>query len=63
MILSVAMMLRHTFGFEEEASAVEQAVDATIAAGVVTADIAAPGARRYSTREVGAAVEAELIRV
>jgi 3-isopropylmalate dehydrogenase len=59
-ILSVAMMLRHSFGFESEARAVEQAVAATIDQGCVTADIAQRGARSYSTAEVGAAIEAAL---
>ena len=57
-ILSVAMMLRHSFGLEQEALAVEQAVSTTIEAGYLTADIATRGARSYSTSEVGAAIEA-----
>ena len=59
-ILSVAMMLRHSFNLEEEAQAVERAVFATIEAGCVTADIAPPGVRSYSTGEVGAAIQAAL---
>ena len=61
-ILSVAMMLRYSFGLEQEAVAVEQAVSATIEAGQVTADIAPRGARSYSTSEVGAAIEAAVTR-
>ena len=55
-ILSVALMLRHSYGLEEEAQAVERAVFATIEAGCLTPDIAPRGARSYSTTEVGAAI-------
>ena len=61
-ILSVAMMLRHSFGLEQEALAVEQAVSTTIEAGCVTADIALRGGRSYSTAEVGASIEAALAK-
>ena len=59
-ILSVALMLRHSFGLEQEARAVEQAVTATIDQGCVTADIAPRGARSYSTVDVGRAIAAAL---
>ena len=59
-ILSVAMMLRHSFGLEKEAQAVEQAVFTTIEAGCVTRDIAPRGARSYSTTDVGQAIAAEV---
>ena len=39
-ILSAAMLLRHSLGLEAEASAVERAVEAALAAGARTADIA-----------------------
>jgi 3-isopropylmalate dehydrogenase len=39
MILSAALMLRHGFGLESEATAVELAVDATLADGLRTADL------------------------
>ncbi|MDP2791699.1 MAG: 3-isopropylmalate dehydrogenase [Rectinemataceae bacterium] len=39
-ILSVAMMLRHSFGLETEASSVERAVNAVLDAGYRTRDIA-----------------------
>ena len=55
-ILSVALMLRHTFGLESEARAVESAVFTAIEDGCVTVDIAQPGARSYSTEQVGRAV-------
>ncbi len=38
-ILSTAMLLRHSLGLEKEATAIEQAVDDTIAAGGRTADL------------------------
>jgi 3-isopropylmalate dehydrogenase len=59
-ILSVAMMLRHSFGLEQEARAVEQAVSETIGEGRVTADIAPAGARSCSTADVGSAIVAAL---
>jgi 3-isopropylmalate dehydrogenase len=55
-ILSVAMLLRHSLGLEEEARAVEGAVSKAIDAGVLTGDLAAPGAKGASTAEAGRAV-------
>jgi 3-isopropylmalate dehydrogenase len=43
-ILSGAMMLRHSFGLETEARAVEQAVGSTLVAGARTKDLAEAGA-------------------
>jgi 3-isopropylmalate dehydrogenase len=59
-ILSVAMMLRHSFGLEQEARGVEQAVFETIEEGYVTVDIAPAGAMSYSTVDVGRAIVATL---
>ncbi len=59
-ILSVALMLRHSFGLEQEARAVEQAVSETIEEGCVTVDIAPTGAMSYSTVDVGRAIAAAL---
>jgi 3-isopropylmalate dehydrogenase len=56
-ILSVALMLRHTFGLEREAAAVESAVSAAIENGCVTADLSVTRARSYSTVDVGSAIE------
>jgi 3-isopropylmalate dehydrogenase len=61
-ILSVAMMLRHSFGLEQEARALERAVAATIEQGCVTADIAQRGAPSYLTVEVGEAIEGAVVR-
>jgi 3-isopropylmalate dehydrogenase len=55
-ILSVAMLLRHSLGLEDEARAVEAAVAAALDDGYVTGDIAAPGEQIRTTTEVGAAV-------
>jgi len=61
-ILSVAMLLRHSLELEAEAGVLEQAVTRAIEEGARTADIAAPGVRAFSTREVGDAVLANLAR-
>jgi 3-isopropylmalate dehydrogenase len=55
-ILSVAMMLRHSFGFEEHASRIEQSVRSVLRQGYRTADIHQPGCRKIGTREMGDAV-------
>ncbi len=55
MILSVALMLRTSLGLEDEARAVEAAVEDAIEAGVRTADIAESSPAR-STSEVGKTV-------
>jgi 3-isopropylmalate dehydrogenase len=57
-IASTAMLLRHSLGLEDEARAVERAVDAAITAGARTADMG--GERTISTREMGAAVCAQI---
>jgi 3-isopropylmalate dehydrogenase len=59
-IMSVAMLLRHSLGLNAEAEAVEKAVGGAIADGARTPDIATPGAKVLSTREVGDAVLSRL---
>ncbi len=61
-IMSAALLLRLSLGLEEEARVVERAVQATIADGIRTPDIAEPGKPAVSTSEFGSAV-AERIRV
>ena len=61
-ILSVVLMLRHSFGLAAEAAAVEEAVGDVLAAGVRTADIARVGEASVSTRAMGEAVCAALKR-
>ena len=56
-ILSAAMMLRYSFRLSTEAEAVEQAVDAVLAEGWRTADIAGTGETSIGTKRMG-----ELIR-
>jgi len=51
-IASVALLLRHSFGLETEATAVEVAIASAIANGARTADIAAAGESRVSTTEM-----------
>ncbi|MCZ7543402.1 MAG: 3-isopropylmalate dehydrogenase [Anaerolineae bacterium] len=48
-ILSAAMLLRHSLGLEQEAAALEAAVEAALAQGARTADIGEPGAEALST--------------
>ena len=57
-ILSTAMLLRTSLGLEQEAAAVEEAMRATVEAGVRTADIGGTA----STVEVGSAVAERLAR-
>ncbi|HEU4627733.1 MAG TPA: 3-isopropylmalate dehydrogenase [Steroidobacteraceae bacterium] len=59
-IFSVAMLLRHSLGLTNEADVLELAAIHCIENGVRTPDIAEPGARSYSTHEVGDAVIAAL---
>ncbi len=54
-ILSVALMLRHSFGLNAEAETIENAVRATIDAGVRTADIAF-GGTAVGTRKMAAEI-------
>ena len=58
MILSVAMMLRTSLGLEDEATAVEQAVEAAVGRGVRTPDIATGTVA--TTSEFGDAVVAAI---
>ena len=59
-ILSVAMMLRYTFGLSQEADAVEAAVKSVLAAGHRTADIAGPGQAPIGTKEAGDLIAAAI---
>ncbi len=52
-ILSVAMMLRTTFGLTAEADAVEAAVDEVLARGYRTPDLAWSGETKVGTQEMG----------
>jgi 3-isopropylmalate dehydrogenase len=59
----VIMMLRMTLDRPDDAVLLEQAVDLALASGARTADIAEPGARKLSTKEMGDAVLAALEKV
>ena len=52
-ILSAAMMFEYAFGLMEEGKAIREAVSASIDAGIVTEDLAAPSQKACSTSEVG----------
>ncbi len=62
MVLSYAMMLRYSFGRNEDADLVEQAVAATLDSGLRTADIMQPGMTKTSTEGMGRAICDELDR-
>jgi len=59
-ILSVAMMLRYTFGQEAQALRIENAVKKVLAQGFRTGDIYERGTQRVGTKEMGDAVLAAL---
>lgn len=59
-ILSSAMLLRYSLRLAEEAQAVENAVEAVLADGARTADIAPRGGRAISTDEFAGAILAKL---
>ncbi|WP_174614384.1 3-isopropylmalate dehydrogenase [Virgibacillus ihumii] len=52
MILSAALMLRHTFGMEEEAAEIEAAVNRTLNDGYHTADLNQAGGKLVGTKEM-----------
>ena len=59
-ILSAAMMLRFSFDLNDEADAVEIAVQKELSKGIRTGDIYSEGCKKVSTTEMGDAVCAEL---
>jgi len=60
--LSVAMMLRHGLGVPDQASAIEEAVDAALERGLRTPDLAGPDSETVGTDEMTAAVIEGLTR-
>ncbi|KAH8162177.1 hypothetical protein CIB48_g6070 [Xylaria polymorpha] len=58
-ILSVALMLRYSFGMEEEATAVEDAVKNTLDGGLKTKDMSGSA----STEQMGAAIRENLKKI
>ena len=63
-ILSGAELLRYSLGLEEEANAVEEAVDAVLDAGYRTADLTAgrSDVKQVGTREMGDLIVEHLLR-
>lgn len=59
-ILSFAMLLRYSFGMEEDAALIESAVEGALASRLRTADIMAPGCTLVGTVAMGDAVLREL---
>ncbi len=59
-ILSAAMLLRYTFGLEEQAVRIENAVKKVLAQGYRTGDIYERGTNKVGTKEMGDAVLAAL---
>ncbi len=57
MVLSAALLLRHSLGLEKEASAIENVIDKTLAAGYRTADIAEPGQEPVTTEALRQLIE------
>ncbi len=60
MIISAAMMLRHSLGMEDAAAKIEAAVDTVLDQGLRTGDIWSEGTQKVSTSEMGDAVVAAL---
>ena len=59
-ILSAAMMLRYSFGWDEAAAAIDKAVEATLERGIYTADIAVDKTKAVGTAAMGDAIVAAL---
>jgi 3-isopropylmalate dehydrogenase len=60
MITSFGMALRYSFGMGREADLIDQAIAATLAKGLRTADIKSAGAKLVSTSEMGGAIIGEM---
>jgi 3-isopropylmalate dehydrogenase len=59
-ILSFAMLLRYSFGMDEDALLIERACTNVLASGLRTADIMAPGTARVGTGVMGESILREL---
>src|SRR6202162_5634079 len=60
MIASFGMALRYSFNLSKQADMIGQAIAATLAKGLRTADIKSEGSQVISTSEMGSAILAEL---
>jgi 3-isopropylmalate dehydrogenase len=63
MIASFGMGLRYSFNMGREADLIDQAIAATLAKGLRTADIKSEGCKLVGTTEMGDAVIAEMARL
>ena len=59
-ILSFSMLLRYSFGMEEDALLIERACSNVLASGIRTADVMAPGTAKVGTSVMGESVIREL---
>jgi 3-isopropylmalate dehydrogenase len=59
-ILSAALMLRLSFNLDEEASAIERAVDAVLAEGARTPDLVSDGEPVVTTSELGSRIASRI---
>lgn len=59
-VLSAGMMLRYSFDMNDEADAIEKAVEKVLADGVRTGDIMSEGCRKVSCSEMGDAIAAAI---
>ncbi len=59
-ILSFAMLLRYSFGMDEDATMIERACTNVLASGLRTADIMAPGTAKVGTNVMGESILREL---
>jgi 3-isopropylmalate dehydrogenase len=60
MIASFGMALRYSFDMSKQADMIDQAIAATLAKGLRTADIKSEGCKVISTSEMGDAILDEL---
>ncbi len=61
-ILSAALMLRYSFGLEEEAESIEDAVASVLADGIRTPDIAAADRMSIGSSQMGDAIAGAILR-
>ncbi len=60
MIASFAMTLRYSFGLVQEADLLDRAISGVLSKGLRTGDIYTEGTKKVGTKEMGAAIVAEL---
>ncbi|MDD9952432.1 MAG: isocitrate/isopropylmalate family dehydrogenase, partial [Zetaproteobacteria bacterium] len=53
-------MLRYSFGLNEEADAIDKAVEQVLNEGVLTADLVSGGGKSVGTEEMGDAIVARI---